>query len=190
MWKSPTAKATGGLLAALLGLPGAAAFGQNPAIDPQIKEIDEQVRAIGRDTLRRAPCGPAAAIDTVRRPRQLLFSGRYTAYYTQAGELQQLLVRQPASFSSATTRYYFVQHEVVYVDTHYANASRMGSCGRIAFHNRYYLGQGQLLAAQLSEPPTGPYRDCYPVVPAQELARLLEELPPALARLPACPPAR
>ena len=179
-------------IVALLLLAAPAAFGQSQRADRQTEAIKKQVQAISQDTLRPMVFGRAAPTpaDTMPQPRSIFFSDRYTAYYTQAGTLQQVVVRQQVGFSSATTRYYFVQNEVVCVDANYVNATRMGSCGQIRFHNYYYLSKNQLIASQLSQALTGPYADCYPVVPAQELARLLQALQPALARLPAYSPGK
>ena len=179
------------LLVALLLLSASAAFAQSQDDTSQrVRIIQQQVRAIGRDSLRRVDFSQAMQPpDTIRRPH-LNFPAQYVAYYTPAGGLQELEIKQPMlySFASADTHYYFVAGEVVYIDTDYVNASRMGSCGQIRFHNRYFVSQQQLLSAQLSEPPTGPYRSCYLVVPAEELAGLLQLLQPALAKVPVYQP--
>ena len=120
-----------------------------------------------------------------------MFGRKYTALYTRQGDLQQIVAMRGELFSSATVRYYFVQNEVVYIENVYVNASRMGSCGQITFHNYYFLNQQRLVSAQINQQPnTGFYASCYPVVPATELAQLLEELSPMLAKLKARLPAK
>ena len=177
------------LFLALLLLAAPAAFGQSPKETSQrVRAIQQQVRAIGHDSLRRVDFSQAMLPpDTVRRLHINLFQPRYVACYAPDGQLQELLVGQmDAHYSSSSTKYYFVQGEVVYVDTDYVNGSRMGSCGQVHFHNRYYVVKGQLLDARLSGPPKdGPFYYCYgPVIPGQELARLLQEVQPALAKVP------